>query len=86
MRNATIALGVIATALFASPAKACFFCDEGAYNTAMFVLTFFGIFMLGMAFFYAAYAKAGAFKKSNQTELRVLEAENIDFSTEEDKS
>lgn len=63
--------------LLASPAHACFFCDEGATNTALFVMGFFGMFMLGMLFICLAYAKAGAFKGGNKLELRVLEAEGI---------
>ncbi|MCC7509551.1 MAG: hypothetical protein IT464_09265 [Planctomycetes bacterium] len=56
---------------------ACFFCDEGAYNTALFVVTIFGLFFMGMFMLCVGYWRAGAFKASNQTELRVLEAEGI---------
>lgn len=73
MRYVTIMLPL----LLAAPAHACFFCDEGATNTALFVMGFFGLFMLGMLFICVAYAKAGAFKGDNQLELRVLEAEGI---------
>ena len=67
--------------------NACFFCDEGAENTALFVLGFFGLFMLGMFFILLAYQRAGAFKSGNQLELRVLEAEGIEFTPKaEDKS
>ncbi|MCB9893499.1 MAG: hypothetical protein H6839_03520 [Planctomycetes bacterium] len=63
--------------LLATPAHACFFCEEGATNTALFVMGFFGMFMLGMLFICLAYARAGAFKGEHKLELRVLEAEGI---------
>ena len=63
--------------LLAPPAQACFFCEEGANNTALFVMGFFGMFMLGMLFICVAYARAGAFEGANQLELRVLEVEGI---------
>ena len=69
--------GILLLLLLAAPVQACFFCDEGATNTALFVMGFFGMFMLGMFFICLAYAKAGAFKTSNRLEMRVLEAEGI---------
>ena len=71
------AIMVVTAALLAAPAHACFFCEEGANNTALFVMGFFGLFMLGMLFICIAYARAGAFKADHKLELRVLEAEGI---------
>ncbi|MCA8917828.1 MAG: hypothetical protein KDB68_03945 [Planctomycetes bacterium] len=80
MRYPTTALALLTSIWLAAPAHACFFCEEGAANTAMFVLSFFGLFMLGMLFICIAYYKAGAFKSDHQLELRVLEAEGIEFT------
>ena len=71
------AIMVAMAALLATPAHACFFCEEGATNTALFVMGFFGLFMLGMLFICIAYARAGAFKGEHRLELRVLEAAGI---------
>lgn len=79
MRYVVLVLAV----LLANPAHACFFCEEGATNTALFVMGFFGIFMLGMLFICLAYARAGAFKGDNQLELRVLEVEGISVGENE---
>jgi hypothetical protein len=68
--------------LLAAPLRACFFCEEGANNTALFVMGIFGMFMLGMMFICIAYARAGAFKGGNRLELRVLEAEGISTGEE----
>lgn len=68
---------IVAAAFVAQPAHACFFCDEGAKATMYFVITVFGLFFLGMLMLFLAYWRAGAFKASNHTELRVLEAEGI---------
>lgn len=79
MRYTLATSALLAALWFATPVQACFFCDEGAENTALFVMGFFGLFMLGMLFICLAYYKAGAFKGEHQLELRVLEAEGIDF-------
>ncbi len=71
-------------AALAQPAHACFFCEEGAFTTAMFAVTVFGLAFAGMAALCVAYWLAGAFKGSNQTEMRVLEAEGI-TQPQEDK-
>ncbi|MCB9936423.1 MAG: hypothetical protein H6840_12110 [Planctomycetes bacterium] len=84
MRHATTIVVLLAAVWLAAPAHACFFCEEGANNTALFVMGFFGCFMLGMLFICLAYAKAGAFKASHQLEMRVLEAEGISLSGEDD--
>jgi hypothetical protein len=69
-----VALAVVAGA---QPARACFFCEEGAYNTAIFVTGIFGLFFLGMLMLCIAYWKAGAFRTDQKTEMRVLEAEGV---------
>ena len=68
---------VVLIALLAQPAHACFFCEKGATATMYFVVTVFGLFFLGMLMLFVAYWRAGAFKASNHTEMRVLEAEGI---------
>lgn len=83
MRRCMILLLVGLAALLAQPAQACFFCEEGAFTTAMFAVTVFGFAFAGMAALCVAYWLAGAFKTSNQTELRVLEAEGVVPQTEE---
>lgn len=80
MRYATTILVLLAALWLASPAHACFFCEEGANNTAMFVMAIFGSFMLGMLFICIAYARAGAFKTDNRQEFRVLEVEGINVA------
>lgn len=84
MRYATTIMVLLAAVWLASPAHACFFCEEGANNTAMFVMAIFGCFMLGMLFICVAYAKAGAFKTDNRQEMRVLEVEGIQLAGEDD--
>lgn len=81
MRPLTVLLLVLAAGL-AQPAQACFFCEEGAFTTAMFAVTVFGLAFAGMAALCVAYWLAGAFKTSNHTELRVLEAEGVVPETE----
>lgn len=81
MRPLTVLLLVLGAAL-AQPAQACFFCEEGAFTTAMFAVTVFGLAFAGMAALCVAYWLAGAFKTSNHTELRVLEAEGVVPETE----
>lgn len=56
---------------------ACFFCDEGANNTALYVVIVFGLMMTGMLFLCVAYARAGAFKRAAGIEQRVLDVEGI---------
>lgn len=82
MRPLTMLLPALAAAL-AQPAQACFFCEEGAFTTAMFAVTVFGLAFAGMAALCVAYWLAGAFKTSNHTELRVLEVEGVVPQTEE---
>jgi hypothetical protein len=77
MRNFAIGLLALACALGCQPAHACYFCEEGSYNTALFAVTVFGLAFAGMALLCVAYWLAGAFKTTNQTELRVLEAEGL---------
>ena len=77
MRIANVTLVLLTAAWLATPARACFFCEEGATNTALFVLGFFGMFMLGMLFVFLAYGRAGAFRGANELEMRVLDAEGI---------
>lgn len=67
----------LAALLLAPALEACTFCDEASVRTLLFVATFLGLFSSGMAFFALAYLKAGAFRKGNQAELRVLEVEGI---------
>lgn len=64
-------------ALLAQPAQACFLCEEGAYTTAIYTVVVFGLAFAGMLLVCIAYARAGAFKTSNQTELTVLAAEGL---------
>ncbi len=73
------ATGLIALvgALCCQPAQACYFCEEGSYNTALFAVTVFGLAFAGMAMLCVAYWLAGAFKTTNHTEMRVLEAEGL---------
>jgi hypothetical protein len=82
MRPALILLAL--AVMLAQPARACFFCEEGAFTTAMFAVTVFGLAFAGMALLCIAYWRAGAFRSSNHTELRVLEAEGV-IPTTEDK-
>jgi site-specific recombinase len=84
MRYATTVLVLLAAVWLASPAHACFFCEEGANNTALFVMAIFGCFMMGMLFICVAYARAGAFKAENRQEMRVLEVEGIQLAGEDD--
>jgi hypothetical protein len=75
--RSTVLILAAAAVLLAQPAHACFVCNEGANATMYFVITVFGLFFMGMLMLFLAYWRAGAFKASNQTELRVLEAEGI---------
>lgn len=68
---------LILAALLAQPARACFFCDEGAFTTAFFAVTVFGLAFVGMALLCVAYWRAGAFRDDNHIEMRVLEAEGV---------
>ncbi|MBX3474957.1 MAG: hypothetical protein KF754_11285 [Planctomycetes bacterium] len=82
MRGPTAILLLPLLAL-AQPAQACFFCEEGAFTTAMFAVTVFGLAFAGMAALCIAYWRAGAFKSSNHTEMRVLEVEGVIPQAEE---
>jgi uncharacterized membrane protein len=77
MPRTTAMIAIAIAVLAAQPARACFFCEEGAKATMYFVGTFFGLFFLGMLMLFLAYWRAGGFKASNRTELRVLQAEGI---------
>lgn len=83
MRRGLTLILLLPAVLLAQPAQACFFCEEGAFTTAMFAVTVFGLAFAGMAALCLAYWLAGAFKTSNHTELRVLEAEGVVPETED---
>ncbi len=68
---------VLLLPLLASPLHACLFCEEGAYDAAIFVGIVFGLSFIGLLMLCIAYWRVGGFATSNQTELTVLSAENV---------
>lgn len=78
-----IAAVALPAAFVAPGLKACLFCDIGAKDAGIFVLAFFGLFVLGMACIALAYLKRGAFRTGSGVELRVLEAEGIVWTGKE---
>lgn len=64
--------------LGAADAYACPFCDFGATDTATFILTLFGLFVLGMAGVFLIFSIKGGWKESADVSNRVLEIEKGD--------